>query len=121
MTPSEIAAKWAPILATFNAIAADIKALTSGLALRLTQSQVDARVDTKIADAFALAPGAYNTLQKIAAEMASDDTAFASLATVVGNKAEASAVTALTGRVTDLEAVQTGIPDFLALYNAAKA
>ena len=121
MTPAEIAAFWAPTRTTFLGVAADIKTLFTGLSQRLTQAQVDARIDTKFDEKLALAPGAYNTLQKIAAEMAEDDTEFTALVSVVGGKADASAVTGLADRISDLEAIWAGQPDFLAAYNAAKA
>jgi hypothetical protein len=120
MTPAENAAIWAPTRTAFLSVAADIKSLVTGLSQRLTQAQVDDRIDTKFDEKLALAPGAYNTLQKIAAEMAEDDTEFTALASVVGGKADQSAHLAAVDRVADLEAIFAGMPDFAAVYAAAK-
>lgn len=120
MTPQEILAKWAPIANVFTAIAVDVKALTNAIGNTLTLAQIDARIDAKQAEFVGLAPAAYNTFQKLAAEMAEDDTELAALTETIGSKAEASTVATLDGRVTDLESVQNGMPDFLAAYDAAK-
>jgi hypothetical protein len=120
MTPQEIAAFWASTRSGFLSIAADIKALTTAVAAGLNQSQVDARIEAKQAEFVGLAVPAYDTFRKLALEMAEDDTEFAALTTVVGGKASQADHLAAIERIADLEAIFAGMPDFAAVYAAAK-
>jgi hypothetical protein len=119
-TPAEIASRWSAVKVVFDQIAFDIKTLTFGVASKRDEGQVNAQIDNKFAEWTGLAPAAYNTFQKLAAEMAEDDTEFATLATIVGGKADSAFVVSLLGRVEDLESIFGGVPDLLAAYNAAK-
>jgi hypothetical protein len=121
MTPAEIAAKWTPILSTFNAIAADIKGLTLGLAQRLTTAQAQTLIDTRVNALIGAAPAALDTLAEIAVALQGEQNATAAFTTTIASKASQVDHLALVGRVTDTEAILNGMPDFVAAYNAAKA
>jgi hypothetical protein len=120
MTPAEITAKWSAISLTFGAIAADIKSLTLGLGQRLTQTQAQTLIDTRVNALIGAAPAALDTLAEIAVALQGEQNATAAFTTTIASKASQDDHLALAGRVTDTEAILNSMPDFVAAYNAAK-
>ena len=103
-----------------NAVAGVTLAVLGGL----TEAEVDARAQAALAANIGTAPEVLNTIQEIAAELASDDTAFAALATTVATKISFSAVQTLTLTQKQQAASNIGIGNidrnFLADYQTAR-
>jgi hypothetical protein len=121
MTPTEIAAIWAPIRSSFLSVAADIKSITNQLGTLASSAISLAQVDSRIAAVVGAAPAALDTLAEIATALQAEQTATGAITTSLAGKAAQADHLAAVERVTDIEAIINGMPDFLAAYTAAKA
>jgi hypothetical protein len=120
MTPTQIAAIWAPFHQAYAGVAADIKGITAQLGTLANNAITLAQVDNRIAAVVGAAPAALDTLAEIATALQAEQTATGAITTSLAGKASASDVVALADRVDDLEAIFAGMPDFAAAYAAAK-
>ena len=104
-------------------ITAAVAALTLAGLGGLNEAEVDARAQSAIAANIGMAPETLNTIQEIAAELASDDTAFATLSNLVTTKVSFTPQTLdAAQRLQACLNIGVGNPDrdFLADYVAAR-